>query len=86
MAAQAGLCVAWSETPEDTFCRVVAHGNFNIVTPAGVCHFLARVSYTEIPVRYAKLNEPYHAKTCLREFQAGKIQTRLLNYRRWLES
>ena len=25
MAVQAGLCLAWSETPEDTFCRVVAH-------------------------------------------------------------
>ena len=24
MAAQAGLCLAWSETPEHTFCRVVA--------------------------------------------------------------
>ena len=24
MAAHAGLCLAWSETPEDTFCRVVA--------------------------------------------------------------
>ena len=24
-AAQAGLCLARSETPEDTFCRVVAH-------------------------------------------------------------
>ena len=24
MAAQAGLCLAWSETPEDTFCRVVS--------------------------------------------------------------
>ena len=24
MAAQAGLCPAWSETPEDTFCRAVA--------------------------------------------------------------
>ena len=24
MAAQAGFCLAWSETPEDTFCRVVA--------------------------------------------------------------
>ena len=23
-SAQAGLCLAWSETPEDTFCRVVA--------------------------------------------------------------
>ena len=25
MAAEAGFCLAWSETPEDTFCRVVAH-------------------------------------------------------------
>ena len=25
MAAQAGLCLAGSEIPEDTFCRVVAH-------------------------------------------------------------
>ena len=25
MAAQDGLCLDWSETPEDTFCRVVAH-------------------------------------------------------------
>ena len=24
VVAQAGLCLAWSETPEDTFCRVVA--------------------------------------------------------------
>ena len=23
MAAQTGLCLAWSETPEDTFCRFV---------------------------------------------------------------
>ena len=27
VAAQAGLCLAWSETPEDTFCRVVAQIN-----------------------------------------------------------
>ena len=25
MAAQAGLRLAWWETPEDTFCNVVAH-------------------------------------------------------------
>ena len=25
VAAQADLCLAWSETPEDTFCRVMAH-------------------------------------------------------------
>ena len=23
--AQAGLCLAWTETPEDTFCCVMAH-------------------------------------------------------------
>ena len=27
LAAQTGLCLAWSETSEDTFCRVVAHMN-----------------------------------------------------------
>ena len=25
VAVQAGLCLAWSEIPKDTFCRVVAH-------------------------------------------------------------
>ena len=25
VAEQANLCLAWSETPKDTFCRVVAH-------------------------------------------------------------
>ena len=25
VAAQTGLCLAWSKTSEDTFCRVVAH-------------------------------------------------------------
>ena len=25
MAAQSGLCLAWTENPEDMFCRVVAH-------------------------------------------------------------
>ena len=25
VAAQTGLSLPWSETPEDTFCRVVAH-------------------------------------------------------------
>ena len=25
VAGQAGLCPAWSETPDDTFCRVVTH-------------------------------------------------------------
>ena len=25
VVAQASLCLAWSETPEDTFCHVAAH-------------------------------------------------------------
>ena len=25
VAVKAGLCLAWSETPEDMFCRVEAH-------------------------------------------------------------
>ena len=29
VVAQAGLCLAWSETSEDTFCRVVAHMYFD---------------------------------------------------------
>ena len=32
VAAQAGLCLAWSETPEDTFCRVVAQIVWNFVS------------------------------------------------------
>ena len=31
MAAQAGLCLAWSETPEDTFCRGVAQLIFSVL-------------------------------------------------------
>ena len=31
VAAQAGLCLAWSETPEDTFCHVVAHIDYKHV-------------------------------------------------------
>ena len=32
VAAQAGLCLAWSETPEDTFCHVVARLYFSTCT------------------------------------------------------
>ena len=32
MAAQAGLCMAWSETPEDMFCRVVAQIEYFYLT------------------------------------------------------
>ena len=32
VAAQVGLCLAWSETPEDTFCRVVAQLKTNVAS------------------------------------------------------
>ena len=38
MAEQAGLCLAWSETPEDMFCRVVAHV-MTIVSNLELCGF-----------------------------------------------
>ena len=39
VAAQAGLCLAWSETPEDTFCRVMAHyDNFGKFVNSICCH------------------------------------------------
>ena len=36
MAAQAGLCLAWSEAPEDTFCHVVAHLVFGLAETSKV--------------------------------------------------
>ena len=54
MAAQAGLCLAWSETPKYTFCRVVAH--FLIIRTQVLCPYIVRIT------------EPRHDKTCIREF------------------
>ena len=31
VAAQAGLCLAWSETPKDTFCHDEAHMNYLVI-------------------------------------------------------
>ena len=31
VAAQAGLCLTWSEIPEDTFCRVAAHFENSVI-------------------------------------------------------
>ena len=33
MAVQAGLCLAWSETPEDKFCHVVAQLYMSHIKP-----------------------------------------------------
>ena len=30
MAVQTGLCLGWSETPEDTFCHVMAQFCFSV--------------------------------------------------------
>ena len=49
MAAQASLCVAWLETPEDTFCRVVAH------------FWLYRYIITKLPVHlFVMMKSPEH--------------------------
>ena len=46
VAAQAGLCLAWSETPEDTFCRVVAHLEITtaVVVPCDAVKFTSKLS------------------------------------------
>ena len=41
MAAQAGLCLAWSKTPEDTFCRVVAQIKWQIYTV--ICMYITLI-------------------------------------------
>ena len=82
MAAQAGLCLAWSETPEDTFCHVVAQ--IYMEQPSWLDY-----EKTVYPARYILgkvLYEPRHPKICLRGFRPGKTQTGLLNYRDKLEA
>ena len=45
VAAQAGLCLAWSETPEDTFCPVVAHLEITtaVVVPCDAVKFTSKL-------------------------------------------
>ena len=43
MATQAGLCLPWSETPEDTFCRVVAHLEYHALYVAKIWHYKHKV-------------------------------------------
>ena len=48
VASQAGLSLTWSETPEDTFCRVVAHTvsyfQFDRMFSFGMIHVVFLVS------------------------------------------
>ena len=50
MAAQASLRLAWSETPEDTFCRVVAHVYMELVeaSKSGCACTIHAIFHTEI--------------------------------------
>ena len=45
MAAQAGLCLAWSETPEDTFSRGAAKIYFELRTNKKLTGFYCRSVY-----------------------------------------
>ena len=68
MAAQAGLCLAWSETPEDTFCHDEAH--FKIVNEGTTTYnSFNDCIYTNIADLYSIsiIIEPPHDKMCLRE-------------------
>ena len=40
MAAQAGLCLAWSEIPEDTFYRGAAHILLTLTSSGPFCRYL----------------------------------------------
>ena len=61
VAAQAGMCLAWSETPEYTFCHVVAHKEMEEAND--ISGWLCTIK--------GLLYEPRHEKTCLREFPTG---------------
>ena len=69
VAAQAGLCLTWSQTPKTGF--LVTRLNYvkkPVQLALGAFH-----------------NEPLHKKTCLRDFRPGKTQTGLLSYTDKLE-
>ena len=53
MAAQAGLCLAWSETPKDTFCRAWLTCIWTFLGPICVKTFHETKSGV-----YAKNNQP----------------------------
>ena len=56
VAAQAGLCLAWSETPEDTFCRVVAQ-----------LHFQFLLVFAPVPLCNRKTTSELHIRTYLKQ-------------------
>ena len=49
MAAQAGLSLAWSETPEDTFCRVVAQTDARVFWYCIYCDASSEFVSSSIP-------------------------------------
>ena len=46
MAAQVGLCLAWSETPDDMFCRVVAQ--LNAVSAGAVNSMTGHITFMDV--------------------------------------
>ena len=63
MAAKAGLCLALSETPEDTFCRVVVH-LFSKTCPRQhnseeMVHAIESIIYTCIETNISALSRKY---------------------------
>ena len=64
MAAQAGLCLAWSETPEDTFSCGAAHVQFHYPALYVLRAYIVHTS------------EPRHEKMCLRESLTSQTTNR----------
>ena len=62
MAAQAGLCLAWSETSKDTFSHVAARVNCNSFSCACFHNDFTVDCY------HNEISEPRHDKTYLQEF------------------
>ena len=73
MAAQAGLCLAWSETPEDTFCHVEAQMK-------GFLLYDFRSSFTNC-IQINNLYHVYKPMTVLNgNVHSGRITMYLLQY------
>ena len=83
MAAQAGLCLAWSGTTEDTFCRVAAH--LFIITIMQICFcidinwFKRFVHINDFHFITVALNHKNFGSTLVFPFTALSIRTHIIN-------
>ena len=64
MAAQAGLCLVWSETPEDTFSRDEAHKYAHLFVQTHITDCFCNMYY-EKDVSYSISNVLYVFNKCL---------------------